>query len=59
MTETNLSNRLYYKHNEGDNMSKFKYTLHNVVGHPLMEIFNLCGFHDLGSWIHDTTLPTD
>jgi len=40
-------------------MSKFKYTLHNVVGHPLMEIFNLCGFHDLGSWIHDTTLPTD
>ncbi len=59
MTETNQQNRLYYKHNEGDIMSRFKYTLHNIVGHPMMEIFNLLGFHDLATWIHDTTFPTD
>ena len=40
-------------------MSRFKYTLHNIVGHPMMEIFNLLGFHDLATWIHDTTFPTD
>ena len=37
----------------------FKYTLHNVIGHPLMELFYLLGRKDLASWIHNTTLPKD
>ena len=37
----------------------FKYTVHNIVGHPLMEIFNLLGLKKAGSWIHDKTLPKE
>lgn len=40
-------------------MSRFKWTLHNMVGHPLMEIFNLLGATSWGNWIHDATLPKD
>ena len=38
-------------------MLRFRYSLHNIVGHPLMEIFNILGFHEAGNWIHDATLP--
>jgi len=38
---------------------KFKYTVHNVLGHPLMEICNLLGFEKLAILIHDKTLPGD
>jgi len=36
---------------------KFAYTLHNVVGHPAMEILHLLGFPVAADWIHDRTLP--
>jgi len=38
-------------------MSRFRYTIHNIVGHPLMEIFSLLGMHKRAAWIHDVTLP--
>lgn len=38
-------------------MRRFRYTIHNIVGHPLMEIFSLLGMHKRASWIHDSTLP--
>ena len=38
-------------------LGPFKWSLHNILGHPLMEIFNLLGFKKAGSWIHDTTMP--
>lgn len=39
--------------------TRFHWTLHNVVGHPLMEIFTLLGAPTIGSWFHDTTQPRD
>lgn len=37
--------------------NRFKYTIHNIVAHPLMEILHLVGFTDLGNRLHDATLP--
>ena len=37
----------------------FKYTLHNLIAHPVMEILHLLGFTELGNKIHDMTLPND
>ena len=37
----------------------FKYTIHNILGHPLMEICSLLGFKKLATLIHDKTLPAD
>lgn len=36
---------------------RFQFTLHNLIGHPLMEIFYQLGFHDLAVFIHDNTQP--
>jgi hypothetical protein len=38
-------------------MNKFKYTIHNMIGHPMMEILHLLGFEVIGNKIHDITLP--
>lgn len=35
----------------------FRYTVHNMIGHPAMELLNLVGFPVLAAWIHDKTLP--
>ena len=40
-------------------LGHFKYTLHNLVAHPLMEILHLCGWTELGNKIHDMTLPKE
>ena len=37
--------------------NRFKYTIHNLVAHPMMEILYLLGFEELGNKIHDYTLP--
>ena len=31
--------------------------VHNMLGHPLMQIFNMLGFRLIASYIHDCTLP--
>ena len=40
-------------------MKIFKYTLHNIIGHPLMELFNLFGMKKIGTLVHDKTLPRE
>lgn len=37
-------------------MNRFSYTLHNMIGHPMMEILRLLGFTQAANWIHDRTL---
>ena len=34
-----------------------RWTLHNLVGHPLLAIFLLVGLRRLGGWVHDVTQP--
>lgn len=34
-------------------------TIHNIVGHPLMEILNLVGLETIANIVHDSTLPSD
>ena len=40
-------------------LGRFKYTVHNLVAHPGMEVLHLVGLSDLGNKIHDATLPWD
>ena len=40
-------------------MRRFRYTIHNIVGHPLMEILNLLGLQAQAEWIHNRTLPNE
>lgn len=40
-------------------LGRFRYTVHNLVAHPLMEVLHLVGLSDLGDKIHDATLPWD
>ena len=35
----------------------FRWTFHNLVGHPLSEIFWLLGFKRWSDKIHDKTIP--
>ena len=37
----------------------FRFTLHNLVGHPLSEVFHLVGLGRLSRWIHSATLPSE
>ena len=39
--------------------SKYSYTFHNIIAHPLMEILHLLGLTKLGDKIHDSTLPKE
>lgn len=34
------------------------WTVHNIIGHPLSELFYLCGLTRLSHWVHDVTIPT-
>lgn len=36
---------------------KFKWTIHNVIAHPLSEIAHLIGVSALSEKIHDCTIP--
>jgi hypothetical protein len=38
-------------------LGPFKWTLHNILGHPLSEIVYLVGFEQASNWIHDITMP--
>lgn len=31
--------------------------VHNIIGHPTMQILKTLGYHDAGEYIHDKTLP--
>ena len=36
---------------------KYRWSLHNLVAHPLSEIVYLCGFEETSNKIHDYTIP--
>lgn len=36
---------------------RFQWTLHNMVGHPLMEVLLLAGFEGASITVHDKTVP--
>ena len=38
---------------------RFAFTLHNLIGHPLMEVLHLLGFEKLSNRVHDSTLPPE
>lgn len=38
-------------------LGRYKWTIHNVVAHPLSEVFHLLGYSQLGNKIHDITIP--
>lgn len=38
-------------------MHRFRYTIHNMIGHPIMEVFSILGLNKWASWVHDVTLP--
>jgi hypothetical protein len=37
--------------------TRFQWTLHNLVGHPLSEVCFQLGFEGLSAWFHDRTMP--
>ncbi len=37
---------------------KNAWVLHNLIGHPLMQILSWLGFKDLAIQVHDATVPT-
>ena len=43
---------------EGKTMKgHFRWTVHNIIGHPLSEIAHLFGLQRLSDWIHERTIP--
>lgn len=40
-------------------MSRFAWTLHNILGHPLSEMLHLFGLARASRWVHDVTMPRD
>ena len=35
----------------------FRWTVHNLIGHPLSEIAYLFGKRKLSDWLHESTIP--
>jgi len=44
---------------EGHRLSygKFDWFLHNIFGHPIMQLLSLVGMYKLAFWFHDVTVP--
>jgi len=36
---------------------KYRWSVHNLVAHPVSEVAYLCGFENLSNKIHDYTVP--
>jgi hypothetical protein len=36
---------------------RFRWTVHNLVGHPLSEVAFQLGAQRLSDWLHDWTIP--
>ncbi len=36
---------------------KGDWALHNLIGHPAMQLLAWCGFRRLGVWVHEVTIP--
>lgn len=40
-------------------LRRLEWAIHNIVGHPLMEVCFLLGLERLGIWIHEESLPEE
>ena len=38
-------------------LGMFSYTIHNIVGHPIAELFWVLGLEKAGDYVHDITVP--
>ena len=38
-------------------LGRFSYSVHNIIGHPIAELFWVLGFENIGNYIHDITVP--
>ena len=38
-------------------LGPFKWTVHNIIAHPIAEIFWLLRLEAVGSYVHDVTIP--
>ena len=38
---------------------KYSMSIHNLVAHPLSEIFHILGMNEIALYIHDITLPEE
>jgi len=45
------------KRNIFDRLGYFKWSIHNLIAHPIMEILHLIGLSKLGGKLHNYTLP--
>lgn len=36
---------------------RWRWTVHNVFGHPLSELVYQAGLRSVGDWLHDVTVP--
>lgn len=36
---------------------RLQYTIHNIIGHPIMELCYIFGMYSLGDKVHKYTLP--
>ena len=45
------------KRNIFDRLGYFKWSVHNLIAHPLMELLHLAGLSSWGDKIHDFTIP--
>ena len=39
-------------------LGPFRWTIHNILAHPIAEIFWLFNLKSIGDWIHDFTVPS-
>ena len=46
------------KRNIFDRLGYFKYSIHNLFAHPIMEVLHLIGLGGWGDKIHNFTLPS-
>ena len=40
-------------------LGPFRWTIHNILAHPIAEIFWLLNLRSIGNWIHDITIPCE
>jgi hypothetical protein len=45
------------KRNFFDRLGHFKWSIHNLIAHPLMELLHLIGLPTWGYRLHDFTIP--
>ncbi len=38
---------------------KYQWSIHNIIAHPISEVFHIFGFDTLSQKVHDITLPPE